>query len=234
MIAGVDGCKGGWLLAIASEWPSLGDVQLVICQSFQMVIAITECYSQVMVDMPIGLPGDCDECPFPRKCDLLAKTMLGDRRSSVFNAPPRRSLVAATPQEFQSIHREVAGIGAGLPVWGIVPKIKEVDELITPQFQQRIHEFHPELAWFRANGNQTLASKKTEVGLGQRRSLVASSVQNLADLERWKKKVGRAVALDDIYDAIIGLKVAAEFGGDFCIPAAPVFDERGLEMQYRY
>jgi predicted RNase H-like nuclease len=49
------------------------------------------------------------------------------------------------------MHREIRGKGSGLPVWGIVPKMLEVNRLMEervandPAVQGRIIEFHPEL-----------------------------------------------------------------------------------------
>jgi predicted RNase H-like nuclease len=124
--------------------------------------------------MPIGLP-DGNEL---RDCDLSAQQALGIKRSSVFLTPPRSCVEAASPQEFQSIHRGIMGKGAGLPVWGIVPKILEVNRTLedriasNPIIQHRIIEFHPELTWQRLAGSSTLSSKRVAEGVLQRISLL--------------------------------------------------------------
>src|SRR5207248_1097349 len=78
--------------------------------------------------------------------------------------PPRSCLEAKTPSEFQTMHFGARAKGAGLPVWGILPKIIEVNRLLEerittdPRLQDRIIEFHPELTWKRLAGSSTLSS----------------------------------------------------------------------------
>lgn len=232
MIAGVDGCKAGWLVAIADQWPVETLVQLIICDTFSSVVMVTKDCQMTVVDMPIGLPECNNESSFPRVCDLEAKQLLALQASSVFFAPPRKSLSAATPTQFQEIHRELTGRGAGLPVWGIVPKIKEVDEAMNPALQKRIFEFHPELAWRRANNNLPLEKKKSIKGQQQRRSILEVAIQELPRHETWTAKVGRGAAIDDLFDALIGLKVASEFDKSHLLPQQPHIDGKGLKMQY--
>lgn len=61
----------------------------------------------VGIDIPIGLPE-----VGPRRCDLEARRMIGARRSSVFPAPMRGLLGAATYDE--AVSRAVALSGKGL------------------------------------------------------------------------------------------------------------------------
>src|SRR5437870_3658001 len=75
-LAGVDGCRLGWVVATddgVEVVPALDDV-LVQCDA-------------VGIDIPIGLPD-----AGPRACDVEARRRLGPRRSSVFPAP-RRALL---------------------------------------------------------------------------------------------------------------------------------------------
>lgn len=233
MIAGVDGCKAGWLVVSADALPA-SSVSATLCDTFATVAHVTQSCRTTVVDMPIGLP-DCDEAsPFPRLCDVEAKQLLGPKASSVFYAPPRECLSAKTPKQFQAVHRKLTGRGAGLPVWGIVPKITEVDELMTPELQKRIFEFHPELAWQRANGGKGLEKKKLDLGKQQRREILSPAIHELARLEAWVHKVGRGVAIDDLFDALIGLKVASEISKDNFLPQMTAVDSKGLRLQYVY
>ena len=56
MIAGVDGCKAGWIIALAAGWPCVEPPYLLLCRDFQALLAVTAECRAVMVDMPIGLP----------------------------------------------------------------------------------------------------------------------------------------------------------------------------------
>lgn len=206
-LAGIDGCKNGWIVALASEWPCHAPIQIRFCADFHAVVELTAKARAVAVDMPIGLPGDAA----PRACDLEAKQALGAQRSSIFLAPPRRTLDAPTPTEFQRLHREIRGVGAGLPVWGIVPKMREVNLILEadPQLQDRVFEFHPERTWRRLAGGTTLSSKKTAAGI----------LDRIAILNRvagaWTSPAPREIpgkpAIDDVLDAISGLAAAARF-----------------------
>jgi predicted RNase H-like nuclease len=119
-------------------------------------------------------------------------------------------------------------------VWGIVPKLREVDAVMTPGLQKRVMEFHPELVWKRLPG-RVLAPKHGARGAVQRLAVLAQhgapwllrvDMDNLPD----------AVALDDVLDCIVGLPVAYSIAGDptyKCrLPGSdPPKDERGLRME---
>ncbi len=232
MIAGVDGCKAGWIVALAAGWPCVQPPHLLLCRDFQAVLTVTAECGAVMVDMPIGLPASSN----PRLCDALARQKLGATSNRLFLAPPRSTLRAATAREFQRLHREATGHGAGLPVWGLVEKLRQVDQAMTPSLQDRVMKFHPELAWQHLNGGTPLISKHQPEGLAQRRTLLQSHVPGLDQLTAWKQRLGRAAGLDDLLDALVGLAAAQAFvdGPDTSrrIPAEnPPVDERGLRME---
>jgi predicted RNase H-like nuclease len=202
-------------------------------------LEITQICDVVAVDMPIGLPDGGDI----RECDLCAQNALGRQRSSVFLAPPRSCLEAKDPTEFQKIHQTARSKGAGLPVWGIVPKIIEVNFLLEeriktdPRLQDRIIEFHPELTWKRLAGSCQLSSKRSAEAILQRFSL----------LEKWShgwipafpQKIPGQPAIDDVLDAVVGISAAQSYldGRDRIHrhPAAePKTNERGLRMEIWY
>lgn len=211
-------------------------VEFSICPTFAGVIGATRGCDAVAVDMPIGLSAD----GAVRSVDLAAREMMPPKRKpSVFKAPPRSLLDARTPSEFQARHRAMFGRGAGLMVWGIVPKIREVDEAMTPALQERIVECHPETVFVGAIGD-SLAPKKTAEGQAARS----------ACLERWfpgitvaaanaRKSASGSASLDDCYDAGAGLLAAESYrrdrrGGEAArrLPSGePDIDERGLRME---
>lgn len=242
MIAGVDGCKAGWLVALAQETAdgSLGTVRLCLCADFAAVVLLTaECVC-VAVDIPIGLPSG----PEPRACDLAARQRLGGTaRARVFPTPPRGTLSAESPRQFQSLHRQLTGRAASLPVWGIVPKLREVDAAMTPQLQRRIVEVHPELVWQRLAAG-TLSSKHQRAGLAERRALLEPRVPELARLCAWRERLGRAATADDLLDTLVCLSAAHELQSLLHsptdqidqsgrrLPVGPVpLDKRGLRME---
>lgn len=228
MIAGVDGCKGGWIVATAEEWPT-EDVRIAFFGTFREVIENTAHCKAVAVDMPVGIPSGSA----PRECDLLAKERLGSDASRVFLCPPRETLAAKDPAEFQCLHRQLRGIGAGLPTWGIVPKIREVDAAMTPALQKRVREFHPELSWQRLAGRR-LQSKHRNPGLLERISLLEQTAPGISGRLAREQAV-KAANLDDILDAVVGVCAATGMGPDMADRRLPMgralCDGRGLCME---
>lgn len=232
MIASADGCKAGWLVALSDSWPCKSVPRLIICKEFRCMLSLLPVCETVVLDIPIGLP----EAGAKRTCDLDAREALGEAgRSRVFFAPPRVALQASTPHEFQANLRRLTGAGAGLPVWGIVPKLHEVDAAMKPELQQQIFEFHPELVWRRLAG-KTLTSKHTPEGIQERLDVLRPLIPELDALLRWTGRTGRAVSADDILDALVGLSAADAIGTDTStprrLPAGEVpTDSRGLRME---
>lgn len=206
-LAGVDGCKNGWIVALADSWPCSTPLQIEFCPDFAAVLRTTTQCAAVAVDMPIGLPDGAEA----RGCDFEAQRALGPQRSSIFLAPPRRSLDARDPREFQRIHREIRGVGAGLPVWGIVPKMLEVNLAFEQDstLQERVFEFHPELTWRRIAGRQQLSRKKTAAGIVERIAILNRTAGSWTPIEALE--IPGKPAIDDILDAISGLAAAHAF-----------------------
>ncbi|MBX7131529.1 MAG: DUF429 domain-containing protein [Fimbriimonadaceae bacterium] len=222
MLAGVDGCRGGWVVALAPTWP--GAIRLEIAKNFSAVLELTAKCRVVAVDMPIGLPTGATR----RACDRAAREALGARSSSVFFAPPRAALAAENPLEFQAIHRQLFGKGASIPLWGIVPKIREVDALMTPSLQERVVEAHPELVWRRLAGSD-LPSKHRPEG-------IAARLECLRDVGVRSEPNSPipGVKQDDMLDAIALLACASARldGTGVRYPAAfEERDEKGLLME---
>ena len=235
MFAGVDACKGGWVVAKSRSWPCREVPVLAMCADFRSVIELTADCKRVAVDIPIGLPIGKQQ----RLCDIEAKAFLhrfDHNPASVFYTPPRECLPAQDPVELQKLHREATHKGAGYPVWGILSKIREADEFMRPGLQERIIEFHPELAWLRM-GCANLDSKHSPEGIAGRKKLLLRNVPELEKILQWKDCLGRAAAIDDLLDALVGIAVAKDsLRGSPCrLPdKAEETDRRGLRMEIWY
>src|SRR6266446_8004885 len=145
-LAGVDGCRAGWVAASdrgARLYPTFAEI---VAQRFELVL----------IDVPIGLLRSG-----PRRCDLQARNLLGARRSSVFPAPGRRLLRARR-----------YGRQCSIQLWNILHKIREVDEAMTLRLQRRVREAHPEVSFALLNGAPLRFAKKSADGEAERRRLL--------------------------------------------------------------
>jgi predicted RNase H-like nuclease len=183
------------------------------------------------VDIPIGLPDSG-----PRKCDQLARKLLGSpRASSVFPAPIRPAIEARSREEADEITRSVDGRGVGAQAWGLYARIREVDEIVSTDAlaRRRIYEVHPELSFMYWNGGIALAeSKKTEAGMAVRVRLIDDHFgKDLRQQVRQQHPRSR-VHDDDVNDAFAALWTAERILSDSVkiFPDPPQWDALGIEM----
>lgn len=206
---GVDGCRGGWIVAT-------DDGRSHLCSTFAEVLGLE--LDHLAVDMPIGLP----EPGQRRDCDALARRHLGRRASCVFPAPPRALLQARS-------FAEVSGHGLSIQAFNLFPKIAQVDRAMTAELQAHVHETHPELAFFRLAGKPMTHNKKKQEGYLERsRWLDFYPLEENLKLYR-RSQVGR----DDLVDAVALLdsaRLQAE-GLGRRLPEEPALDARGLRME---
>lgn len=94
-LAGVDGCKSGWV--VASETRS-GQVAVDVVSCFSEVLGRD--YRLLVVDVPIGLLEHGT-----RLADQEARGLLKQRACCVFTAPPRPMLDCADYPEARKLRR---------------------------------------------------------------------------------------------------------------------------------
>ena len=206
-IAGIDGCKAGWIIATTNGVVVLPTLTL-------------EGLALVGIDMPIGL----SDGP-PRACDIEARKFLGRARSSVFPAPPRAALACTTYESALATARSATGRGISLQTYNIMAKVGQLDRLIDPTTQDRVIEVHPECAFKSLNDDQALPSKRTHDGRSLRRRLLAAHF----DLP---VAAPRGAAIDDLLDAYAVLWSARRFQrGEHRVFGDGATDGRGLEMR---
>lgn len=232
--AGVDGCRSGWVVATTVRRGGEArpyEVRFAVVAGFAEVIELTADAQCVAVDMPIGLL----DCPRPggRDCDRAARALLGRQGSSVFSPPARPALAAREYREAQRLQ----GAGLSIQTWNIVPRIRDVEESMTPSLQARIVEAHPELAFRSLAGSDVvLARKASAEGFAQRARLLAAAIGSaMPDLPSERSRIGtKKCALDDLADALVLADVARRAAGGtaFRVPAGdPRLDGRGLRME---
>lgn len=230
-VAGVDGCRGGWAVALLD--PQCGTVALAVVGRLQELMAYTPGPGTVAVDMPIGLPERCG--PGGRGPERLVRPLLGARQSSVFSIPSRAAVEAADYR----LAREAALATSDPPrsvakqAYCLFPKILELDALLRAGPPVRIVECHPEVSFRMMKGAPLVQPKRAggsvwPPGLDERRALLAAQGLDLAGLPRTLPGAGE----DDLVDACAAAWTAARVaaGTALCHPPQPERDRHGLEM----
>jgi predicted RNase H-like nuclease len=216
-IAGVDGCRAGWIVARQSV-DSSRRTSIAIHGRFESILDRIDPPLFVAVDMPIGLPARISEGG--RGPERLVRALVGERRSSVFAIPSRGAveardyssacaLAAATSQPPRKVSKQAFMLFA---------KIREIDLLLRadtqgldPPWRRRIFEAHPELAFWRLNGERALLHPKkvkgrsNPDGLRERRQILR--VAGLPAGTMMSAPPGGAAA-DDLLDALALMLVA--------------------------
>jgi predicted RNase H-like nuclease len=167
MLAGIDGYKRGWVAAIEVR---PGETVVNAYPDFKSILD-DETLTLIIIDIPIGLLEHG-----ARTCDVAARHLLGRARgSSVFPSPLRTMLEAGTWEEACRRRVEQEGKKCSMQVAGILPKIREVDQSMTPAMQQRVREGHPELCFAMMNeGKPMRFNKRTQHGQVERLNLLLS------------------------------------------------------------
>ena len=230
-LIGVDGCRGGWVVATSDG--VLSRISFSIVDDLGPVIARAEkSPTLIAIDMPIGLRDDG-----PRACDLQARRWLGrPRASSVFPPPCRIALVATTYRRACRLSRRALGVALTIECFNIVPKIRHVDVLMTPERQAFVREVHPELVFaiLSGRGRGLVEPKRTETGERLRLRLLRRVAPRF-DPGAVRATLGLPrVARDDVIDAVACLVAAQRIalGKAIVLPDGVVErDARGLRME---
>lgn len=146
LIAGVHPCRKGW---IAVFMPAIGGIPSVVFQQcFQDVCRMP--FQIIAVNVPIGLPEI--SVSGGRMADRDARALLKHTKSTLHSAPCRIAMSAANYREAyqQAVISVPEGNGVGIAkgLYRYLGHIREVDESVTPDTQQRIYESHPELSFY--------------------------------------------------------------------------------------
>ncbi len=226
MLAGIDGCRAGWLAVVGT---SPADYSVQLFQRWRDLPI--EDFTCIAVDMPIGLAEGGR-----RACDRLARQVLPvGRKSCVFATPARAQITAESYAAANSWGRATLGRGLPIQTWHLCPKIRELDEALTPRDQEVVHEAHPELAFQRLAGTRLVPSKHRKEGLALRLLLLEEAGFRglLKEIEALLKGAAKA---DDLFDAAVLLVTATRIakGEAVRLPQESERDSRGLDMAIWY
>lgn len=242
-IAGVDGCRDGWIAAFSNaDFKKPPAVELF--RDFASILNDERAPSIVAVDMPIGLP-DWTEGR-GRGPEEAVRAVLGHRRGAVFSIPSRAAVYAvdrpiAGIDDIARSHvlacevaRQTSGLQAAFSrqAFMILPKIREIDRLLRelPKNRSRVWEIHPEVAFWSMNGDRPLQfAKKEPAGEAERVGLLRA--HGIA-LEGILAPPPRGAKRDDQLDALAALVVARHIaaGRGKPFPDPPGRDSHGLPI----
>lgn len=228
---GVDGARHGWL----AVWEQNQGLASCVYDDPSGLVAAHRDAAIIAVDIPIGLSDHG-----PRASDVEARRFVGGRRApSIFSAPVRAILNAATQPEASRRHREIDRRGFGAQAFAILPKIRIWDALLAEDAEIRacVYEVHPEVSFAALNRGIGLAERKKSVegqairmtllsrefGPEQVRALVTSCPRHMA-------------ATDDVLDALVALWTARRIasGSALTLPSTPQVDSTGLRTAIHY
>lgn len=193
-LAGVDGCRGQWLAAIAG---AAGEITWRL--SPFRALYDDRALSVIAVDVPIGLPESG-----VRSCDIAARAAVGARRSSVFAAPVRPVLGCVTYAEARAVLARAGGPSMSAQAFGIVAAVRDVDECVGPDDDERVVETFPELSFVLLGGG-ALPGKRTTAGVAERIRALSTWRGDVLDL---LASVPVGAPMDDALDALACLWVA--------------------------
>jgi predicted RNase H-like nuclease len=226
LIAGVDGRRGGWAVALVGLGGPAPRVAWHVvagqdADGFRGVLELARGADAVGVDCPIGLPAHDW-----RPCDLLAKRRLGRGSARVFLAPPRAVLAASTYPEARLVARDLlAGRGVSAQTYGLRRVVLAVDDVLRGGAPGDVVEVHPELSFMALAGRapgDPLPSKKTPAGRAARVAALAAWVPDVAI---------EAPDGDDGLDALAAAWSAWRYAGGIAEILGGELDEHGLPMR---
>lgn len=225
-VAGVDGCRAGWI-CFKVELQSLA-TSVEVIDLVALLRNRPDDLACIAIDIPIGLLDGS------RACDIGARKLLGwPRRNSVFSPPCRASLAAMNHAAATATNLRNTGRGLTQQARGIAPKIKEVDDAITPECQRWAYEVHPEVCfWALAGGRPMAHRKKTGAGANERLDLLRTVFPGI---QRHLLNRGPGVGSDDLLDAAAAAWTALRLSnGEAQRVCEPERDETGLEVAIWY
>ncbi len=233
-VAGVDGCPAGWAVVLRRLDGGSPPVFAVL-PDFTAVLADSRRPAIITVDMPIGLPDRVG--PGGRGPEREVRRLLGERQSSVFAVPSRAAVMA---EDYR--HACAMALATSDPprkvskqCFHLFAKMREIDRLMTPELETRVHEAHPELGFWRLNGGRPMAlpkkvkSRPSPAGIDERMALLVRHGYDRGFLDQ---PLPRGVGRDDLIDAAALALTATRIarGDGLSFPASPERDGKRLRM----
>lgn len=187
---GIDACRGGWVaVALHDEGAPAG----LFAPGLAELAAGLPSARGFAVDIPIGLPTHGR-----RRADVLARQLVGARRSSVFHTPVREALEAPDFRRANEAARGRTGHGISQQAYALGPRILEA-ETWCRHAPGPVWEVHPEVSFTVLLGRPPRASKRSWDGMVERRAALGGEGIALHELG----DAGARAGVDDVLDAAV-------------------------------
>ena len=228
-VLGVDGCKAGWI-GVDYDTSCRAPASWRVYSDFRSVLDRLGEVKSICVDIPIGfLSGMPGEVTKPAEVEV--RRFIGPRRSSVFASPMRSSLEFYTHDTAKLHNKLKSGRSLQIQAFCLFPKLREVDQCLSPKLQSHVFEVHPEASFTAIAGHPANFPKKVvegeleRINLLERFGLGAHFIDSLSVPKR-------VASRDDLIDASLAAVTAGRIvaGEARRFPQDDVFDERGLRM----
>jgi predicted RNase H-like nuclease len=246
-IAGVDGCKAGWI-AVTFQLDAFGRAEVKVFNTFANLVGWLQPDAIIAVDMPIGLPERAIKGG--RAPDWAAKEFLGPRKGTVFLVPSRRAVYAREAVDtYKQGYTRVCAVARktsdpprapSIQAYSIFPRIQLIDQMLRQDeaLRRRVFEVHPEVSFTVMNGDKPIPEPKKvkgrvhDPGMRCRKELLERKGFALGFLEA---KPPRGAALDDFYDACASAWSGARISRqeERIFPPEPGIDAKGLQVAIR-
>lgn len=214
-IAGIDGCKQGWLMVKYKN----DQYRFAVYENFKALMNANTDLERIFIDIPIGLSSK----GFTRTVESSLRKKLPGRQSTVFNPPCREALAFDDYNLAKTENLKIEGKGLSIQAFFISKKIKDVDDfLLQNNPGSLLFESHPELCFKYLNPEKKVlqTKKATAEGAKERLEILLKHDRKILSLYQdiLRNTKRKDVKKDDILDAVclcIASKQAKEKGPEF-------------------
>ena len=156
ILAGVEPCPGGWLVAPGNlQGITVAPQPAYVLTSLADVLDYRPSFSVVALHAPVGLVEAPDE---RRLCDTTARDLLGVRAGAAVPAPSRQLLEVRTFAEAKEIDPSL-----DIVRWRSLPKATEAIREVQSWRQRAVWEVNPELAFRQMNDGDVLRYSRRSI-----------------------------------------------------------------------
>jgi predicted RNase H-like nuclease len=231
---GITWCGESWL---AVAFTAEGFDHVTVCDGIgDCWAAYEETARRILVDLPVGLVESGDPA---RRCDDLARRVLGPQAGTVYTPPVREATRKRRYSTAGRVHERKSGDPLSEAAFEARDGIAMLDELLqeVPEAAAVIRSSHPELCFRALAGDPLEQPRETAAGYAERMRVLAHYDRDAAPTVQRaaEETAGHTVTVADVLDAVVLAYTAAPGDGSIrTLPPEPPTDAKGLPMELVY